>query len=166
MSIPPSDLNNPAYDGVTHCNILHMKAATRLGRLLSNLADVAVNHPEHGRFRTAEGLYYYLITGCQHEDLRSMDGYTAKREGSKLKKVWMDDFRDQFMKGVVDKIANHDELRDLFEKSSLPFTHYYVYRSKDPKVPPRVTMPKDSQWIVDEIQKLRDDPSIIKAAIR
>lgn len=157
-----SDTFDPAYDGVTHCNVLHVKAATRLGRLLSNLADVSVHHPTHGRFRTAEGLWYYLKTGCKHDDLRSMSGYEAKTFGKKLEVVWLNDFKEQFTEGLVEKIKSHDELKNLFLASTLPFVHYYCYYSKKPGVPPRVIAPKDSQWLMDVLTELRADPSLWK----
>lgn len=150
---------DPAFDGVTHCNVLHMKAATRLGRLLSNLADVPLTHPTHGRFRTAEGLWYYLKTGCIDEDLRSMTGFEAKKYGQALKVVWLADFKEQFMLGVENKIESHDELKRLFVASTLPFVHYYCYYSKHPGVKPKVVVPNDSQWLIDELMKLRDTMS-------
>jgi len=145
---------DPSLDGKRFINI-YTKGATRLGRLLTNLSDVPVWHPVHGRFRTAEGLWYYLKTGCQFEELRSMSGFEAKNFGREKEVVWYADFQEDFKEAVRWKIRNHDELKMLFIESMLPFEHYYVYESRKPGVPPKVIEPSDVKWLTEYLEELR-----------
>lgn len=119
-------LPKPTEDGVGHIN-LYTKGNTRLGRLASNLADSALVHPQHGRFRTAEGFWFYLTTGKQDDSLRSLAGFEAKRYGSTLKGVWNAELEREFKEGLISKVMLNDELRTLLSESSLPFEHYYYY---------------------------------------
>lgn len=145
---------DPANDGKLFINI-YSKGATRLGRLLTNLADVPVEHPVYGRFRTAEGLWYYLKTGCNCEALRSMSGFDAKKVGREREVVWLDCFQEEFKIAVKWKIEHHEELRMLFVESTLPFEHYYVYESKRPDVPSKVIEPSDVKWLTEYFEELR-----------
>lgn len=155
---------DPRNDSITHCNI-YSRGKTRLGRIATNLSDHPVNHPTWGRFRTAEGLWYYLRTGMIHEDLRSMDGFTAKMTGSKLPIVWHKTFEADFKLGLISKIELNPELRDLLvAEPTLPFEHYYVYASKKPLTEVeretlsgaslvkrlfKVVEPKEVKWLTD-----------------
>lgn len=123
-------LPKPSEDGVSHIN-LYLKGNTRLGRLASNLADSALIHPQHGRFRTAEGFWYFLTTGKQDDSLRSMSGFEAKRYGRSLKGVWNTEFEREFKEGLISKVTLNDELRTLLMESDLPFEHYYYYGAPD-----------------------------------
>lgn len=143
------NLPDPKLDGVEHINVW-MKGETRFGRLLTNLADIPTQHPEYGRFRTMEGLWYYLKTGMQHEDLRSMNGYEAKEYGSKLSGVWNARFYDDVKIGIRRKVEMHAELSVLMEDSILPFEHYYVY-------PGRVVVPRSSKAFCDILEAIRAD---------
>lgn len=145
---------NPMDDGITHIDI-YTKGKTRLGRLLTNLADIPVHHPIYGTFRCAEGLWYYLKTGCQFECLRAMTGFEAKKFGTSKPTVWMDDFKEQFKLGLINKIVSHQELYEAFVSSELPFEHYYFYSSNKPNVPPKVIEPKDVRWLTEFFTELR-----------
>lgn len=147
---------DPTLDGVEFINI-YTKAATRLGRLLTNLSDLTVTHPVYGTFRTAEGLYYYLKTGKVHEELRALTGFKAKEMGRVLTAVWSDSFREDFKLGLKAKIMEHEELRNLFVSSTLPFVHYYIYSSKDPSKKPKVIVPKDQAWQMEFLEGLRQE---------
>src|ERR1700712_4173623 len=103
MSDAPKRVLDPEEDGKSHINI-YTKGKTRLGRLLTNLADVPVTHPTYGTFRCAEGLWYYMKTGCQCEDLRALAGFDAKKLGTTLEVVWLANFEDSFKLAVRDKI--------------------------------------------------------------
>lgn len=148
--------HHPKNDGIDHINI-YTRGKTRLGRLITNLSDVPVTHPTYGRFRTAEGLWFYLKSGKAHEELRAMSGFEVKRYARGLVNVWNKEFQAEFKQGLKQKILDHSELRDLFVESTLPFTHYYVYESKRPDVEPKVVVPKDSVWMIEYIEALREE---------
>lgn len=148
-------LLHPELDGKEFINI-YTRGKTRLGRLLSNLADVPVYHDIYGTFRTAEGLWYYLKTGRVHESLRALDGFEAKRIGRTYPVVWFDDFQSVFKVALRNKIDRHRELRELFVTSTLPFEHFYLYESKRSGVEPKVIVPKDVQWLTDYFMELRE----------
>lgn len=148
--------HNPLDDGIDHINV-YTKGRTRLGRLLTNLADVKVVHPTYGTFRTAEGLWYYLRSGCKHEDLRALSGFEAKNRGKTLGVVWNDKFQEQFLIGVRAKVMDNDELMTLLKESSLPFAHYYFYGSPYADAPPKLVYPKDSDWQMEFYEELRKE---------
>lgn len=156
MSDTPKRVLNPDMDGVDHINI-YTKGKTRLGRLLTNLADIPVTHPTYGTFRTAEGLWYYMKTGCKHESLRALSGFDVKKLGTTFPVVWMANFEDSFKIGVRDKILNHPELKQLFTESTLPFEHYYFYSSSKSDVKPKVIEPKDVRWLTQFFTDLREE---------
>lgn len=155
MTIAKNELD-PSMDGINHINV-YSKGKTRLGRLLTNLSDLPVYNPTYGRFRCGEGFWYYLSTGCQYEDLRSLNGFEAKRYGRTLPKVWMSNFQEEFKLSLKWKIENHAELRDLFYQSTLPFTHYYFYTSKKPDVVPKVIVPKGCDWMMEFFETIRSN---------
>ncbi|MGG4591707.1 hypothetical protein ACLPJK_25970 [Pseudomonas aeruginosa] len=140
-------LYHPATDGVDHINI-YTKGRTRLGRLLTNLAELALEHPVHGYFRTAEGFYYYLTTGLSDERYRVLNGFDAKRVGSQTCKVWNSTFCNEFQLGLVGKIELNEELKALLIafKPELPFTHYYHYGKGDNL---KIVVPKGHVWQID-----------------
>lgn len=144
MSLP-----DPKLDGVEHINTW-TKAATRFGRLITNLSDIATNHPVYGRFRTMEGLWYYLRTGMQHEDLRAMNGFEAKAYGSKLEVVWNKTFYEDIKLGIRAKIDMNEELSEAMREEILPFEHYYVYNGK-------VVVPKSSKVFCGILEEIRND---------
>lgn len=145
---------NPDDDGIQFINV-YTKATTRLGRLLTNLADIPVTHPTYGTFRTCEGLYYYLRTGCTNEELRALTGFEVKALGRTLPMVWNDAFQEEFKLGLRAKIIDHNELFLLFVSSTLPFVHYYVYASKDKTKVPKIHVPKDQLWMMEYLETLR-----------
>lgn len=162
---------DPKQDGKTHINF-YTRGATRLGRLGTNLADVAVQHPVHGRFRSAEGLWYYLKTGRTYEELRSMDGFQAKAFGRNLPTVWYDPFQEDFKVALRWKFENHPELKQLLTESTLPLEHYYYYSAKKPidpeflaTLPPaeqirkqyQIVEPKDVRWLTQFFIELREE---------
>lgn len=139
----------PEHDGVEHINTW-TKGRTRLGRLLTNMADVKTEHPEYGVFRTAEGLYYYLKSGMTDENLRAFDGFAAKEYGRTLKTVFNDKLWEDMRIGIANKVANNSELLDLVNESSLAFEHYYVYHG-------RVVVPRGSDKFIEVLERVRSD---------
>lgn len=161
---------DPRQDGITHINF-YTRGATRLGRLGTNLADVPVHHPVHGRFRSAEGLWYYLKTGRSHEELRSMDGFQSKAFGRGLPTVWYEQFQEDFKVALEWKFENHPELKQLLTESTLPLEHYYYYGSKKPLTALEldnldqetqirkmysIVEPKDVRWLTQFFVDLRE----------
>jgi hypothetical protein len=154
MSNAVDKTHNPLDDGMTEINV-YTKGRTRLGRLLTNLSDLPVNHPVYGMFRTAEGLWYYLKTGCKHESLRAMSGFDAKKFGNTLEVVWNQDFKEQFLIGVRAKVMDNEELKELLRGSDMPFVHYYYFGSPYADKPPKVICPRDSDWQMEFFEELR-----------
>ena len=147
---------NPVDDGVLFINI-YTKGVTRLGRLLTNLSDIPLTHPKYGTFRTAEGFWYYLKTGCEHESLRALPGFEAKTVGSGLPSVWNTNFQEDFKIGLRNKLEGHSELFQLFTESTLPFEHFYFYPSRNSDTPPKVIEPKEVRWLTEFWTELREE---------
>lgn len=136
---------NIEEDGVSHINI-YSQGKTELGRLLSNFAFFAFEHPEHGFFTSIEGLWYWL--GVEDKEaanvLRYVYGHEAKKVGRELRgKDWNDseDFKDSIIQALEMK-ASHPKIKKLLSENPLPFYHYYVYNG-------RVVEVKEGQWILD-----------------
>lgn len=162
--------HNPLDDGVTFINV-YTKGRTRLGRLLTNPADLKVYHKKYGWFRTAEGLWYYLRTGCKHEVLRTMSGFEAKALGKTLEVVWNQDFQKEFLKAIRYKVLSNEELKTLLRQSTLPLTHFYFYGSPYNDRPPKVIYPKGSEWQIEFFEELRRrlkrvDAWLVKRGVR
>src|SRR5690606_29875574 len=142
---------NFALDGVDHINI-YSKGRTRLGRLCSNHADIAVDHPKYGGFRTMEGLWYFLRTGMKHDLLRMLSGYDARVKGRELEKVWNENFTLEFKMGLAAKVRDCPELQTLLKDSDLPFVHYYCYGKGENC---KVIVPKGHEWQIAFWERLR-----------
>lgn len=121
---------NPNNDGVTHCNIW-TKSRHSLGRKLSNLSPHGFLHEDHGWFECLEGYWYWLATGCRHEQFKTMSGWDAKSIGSKMDRVEMPDFQERFKEGMRLRLEQNELLRLDLINSTLPFEHYYVYGDRD-----------------------------------
>lgn len=142
---------HPKSDGKTHINI-YSRGKTRLGRLCSNHADIAIEHPNYGHFRNLEGLWYYLRTGMKHDSLRVLSAFEARLHGKELEKEWNPQFNQEFKMGIVAKVKASEELRRLLGESDLPFVHYYVYGTDDN---PKVIVPKGHDWQMVMWSKMR-----------
>ncbi len=116
-------------DGVDHVNI-SPKGKTRLGRLLATFADVPVTHPDLGRFRTAEGLRCYLLTGSKYDEFRSMSGIEAFEFQSSLPKVWDPSYQEKMYVGLRNKVEEKEELLAAFLENTLPFANYLLHNGK------------------------------------
>lgn len=120
----------PKYEGIDHINI-YSGSKTEIGRLLSNFAYSPFTLDDHGKFDSLEGYWFWLSTGCKHEELRKMWGATAKREGSKLPRVHMDYFDEAIDAAVTAKVYQNPRLMELLKECHLPFEHYYYYGNDD-----------------------------------
>lgn len=141
---------DPTRDGITHVNIWS-KGKTSLGRNLSNFAAIGFNHPKFGKFASLEGFWYWLATGKQHDDLRMMVGYLAKKTGKALEQIDNPNFVEEFKSGMYWRLAQNEELRTelrrLVWEQALPLRHYYVYgEGPTAKV---VDVSEKHQWQLD-----------------
>lgn len=141
----------PETDGKTHINI-YSKGKTLLGRMLSNMSGYKIDTVD-GRFDCVEGYWYWLATGCQHNELRTASGFKAKERGRELLKGFTeyppaDEFRLKITLALVSKLILNPEIVKELKKSSLPFTHYYVYSDK-------VIFPEGGIWLIDVWSMLR-----------
>jgi len=116
----------PAEDNQSHINIW-TKSASWLGRQLSNLSKLGFLHEDHGWFECLEGYWYWLATGCKHDQFKQMSGFEAKGVGSKMERIEMPDFQARFKEGMRLRLEQHPQLRHALLESTLPFEHYYVY---------------------------------------
>ncbi len=152
----------PDKDGITHINV-YTKSNTQLGKLLSNLADVSIEHPKYGHFESLEAFWYWLVLDKTNHELKDMTGFEAKKFGSKNinedyeEIIKSKDFRDNFKTGIRAKLLQNPEILDLLiESNDLPLSHYYFYSPKDGNLANAKVMYKDKhQWQLDYIEEIR-----------
>lgn len=72
-----------------------------------------------------------MKTGMQHEGLRNLHGFEAKKEGKRYAAVHNDDFLKYIHEGNRAKIAAYPRQLEAFKANTLPFTHYYVFGSAE-----------------------------------
>ncbi len=152
---------DPKDDGVTHINI-YSKGKTELGRLLSNFGHTPFKHPDYGFFSSIEAFWYWLSLGKSNDNLRSLYGYQAKKEGAALrvalekqgnKPPHIDNFKAEIKKAILCKIEQNERLSSLLKNSTLPLTHYYVWGDEKDY---RITYPEKYAWIHEYIADVRD----------
>ncbi len=150
---------NPSTDGITHINV-YSKAKTLLGQALTNFAHTPFEYPGFGHFESVEAFWYYYLTGCQHEHLRMLHGYTAKKAGQKLrddrldKEGLSDEQKNVILEAIRCKLRQHKDIRTALTESHLPLTHYYAYG--DDIKGYRVVFLPEYDWIIDELARIRD----------
>jgi hypothetical protein len=118
-------------DGISHINI-YSRGKTPLGRFLSNFALAPFTEATLGRFASVEGLWYYLSTGRQHEMLRDLHGFEAKKQGKALERVEMpsDQFEKLIKVGITAKLLANPKMLNTLIECELPLAHYYTYGTK------------------------------------
>lgn len=151
---------DPAEDGITHINV-YSKAATELGRKLTNFAQTPFEHPRDGFFASVEAYWYWLSLGSCHNELRSLHGMNAKATGKAIREELekngsiepVENFEAKIKKAILCKIEQNHDIRDALKVSTLPLTHYYVWGT-----PPNisVTNPMKFSWIHEYISDIRD----------
>lgn len=139
---------DPAEDGVSHINVF-TRGRTKLGRDLSNFQECNIVHPYFGRFRTLEGLWFYLKTGRKEELFRVLNGHDAKKQGKLQETVHYALFTKMFKLGIVEKLAKSDDLRRELLNNELPLVHYYNFGGN-------VVVPQRQEWQIEFWQVLRD----------
>jgi len=114
-------------DGVNCINV-YSQAATKLGRDLSNFAAISISGGEH-TFASVEAWWYWYTTGKKHDQLKTLFGFAAKREGRKHPKV-QDVTPALFKKVALLKLEQHPELKERLLASTLPLVHFYIFNGK------------------------------------
>jgi hypothetical protein len=117
---------HPIEDGTTHINI-YSKGRTPLGRALSNFAHTPFVSPDYGAFQSLEGFWYWFSTGRQHDQLRTLHGYAAKKEGQRHPRVESGLFEQAICHATECKIRSHPALYVQLAQSTLPLVHYYWF---------------------------------------
>ena len=147
-----SRLEDPEQDGITHLNIFS-NAKTQLGRDLSHFADLPIEHPVFGEFRSGEGLWYWISR--REDSLRSLCGIEAKRHGRSLPvevTLPKDEFQRMIHLGNEAKLDTYPHIRDALVSTSLRLTHYYTKIYSGQLV---VTAARDSEWILAYFESVR-----------
>lgn len=134
----------PENDGIDHINI-YSKGQTELGRWLTNFAHSPIEIPEHGKFSSIEGYWYWL--GSKDERLRSLFGYEAKKLGESLSIEEINGFEGYIQKAIDIKLKSDRERLNEFIGSFLPFDHYYVFGG--------VRKDAGYKWIVEHFENRR-----------
>lgn len=145
---------DPNDDGVTHIN-MYTGARTQLGRMMTNLADIPIDHPEYGRFACLEGFYHWLATGMQYNGYRFLNGFAAKRFANQHVKVNVHNFQSEIAYAFKLKVDQTPELKQAIVDSNLPFMHYYVHRSA--MHAPKVVLQPHHEWQCEVWEDIRTD---------
>lgn len=151
---------DPEKDGVDFINI-YSQGRTRLGRNLSHFARSQFVHPYFGPFQSMEGFWFYMKTGKKFDELRYLYGIRAKQLGRTLRTVHYPEFHEDILAGNYQKLLQDDGLRQAFTESTLPLTHYYLFKPKvaehsNSQIKPVVIFPKNSDWLIDGLEDIRN----------
>lgn len=148
---------DPAQDGILYIN-MYSNCVTRLGKKLSHFADTPFIHPYFGPFKSMEGFWFYMKTGKCHDSLRYLYGIKAKAVGKELDVIHNPHFQEDILAGNYQKIIQSEGLMNSFSSSTLPLTHFYLFKQKcDPQalLKPVVVFPKNSDWLIDGMEAIR-----------
>jgi predicted NAD-dependent protein-ADP-ribosyltransferase YbiA (DUF1768 family) len=120
----------PDTDGVDHINI-YSKGMTRVGKLLTNFASTPFSL-DGVYFKSAESYWFYCkaeLMGLPFEHFKDLSAYEAKTLGKKLVGdfEYTDHFKFCIKRGLMAKINQNEEVRNLLLESELPLVHYYAY---------------------------------------
>lgn len=120
---------DPSQDGIDHINV-YSKGETPLGKALSNFSTYPLSHPLYGNFQSMEAYWYWLKTGKQHDHLRSLHGFLAKKKGKELEVVTNENFEEEVFQGLLCKLTQRPKLLKALIENELPLVHYYCYHGK------------------------------------
>lgn len=146
-------LYNPDDDGIKHINI-YSQGRTELGRMLSNFYHSPFTFEPYGTFQSAEGFYFWYLTGQVHHELKYMYGAEAKKAGTKYRTERLDvlglteDDLKVMMQMLVHKVLQNENILSLLKSSTLPFCHYYSYKE-------RVVIPNGVDWLSGLYEDIR-----------
>lgn len=149
-------------DGVDHINI-YSKAKTELGRWLSNFAYSPIDLDSHGKFKSIEGYWYWLIlylnSSTDFNELREAYGFEAKKVGKELIGLYLskktkeensaktNTFKNFIKKAIDTKLKSNLIKLEELKQSSLPLVHYYEYGGK--------RLDAGYEWIVEHLEDRR-----------
>lgn len=139
---------DPEEDGKTHINVF-TRGRVKLGRDLSNFQECNIEHPYYGRFRTLEGLWHFLKTGCNQDLFRVLNGHDSRKKGKELETVHFTLFTKMFKLGMVEKLAKNPQLQHELISNTLPLVHYYNFGGA-------INVPKRHEWQIEFWQTLRE----------
>lgn len=143
-------------DGVTHINI-DAYAKTELGRMLVHKFSARFEHPTFGRFKSVEGFWGFIRDGARDDRWRYVSGMTAKRETRNLGSRYVANFHQIIMEANFFKVSQNEAIKELMMASTLPFEHYYIYRSEEmtPDNPGVPTRPQIASWLTRGFEDIR-----------
>lgn len=144
-------------DGTDFIN-MYSNCLTRLGRELSHFARTPFVHPYFGPFESMEGFWFFMKTGKCSDELRYLYGIRAKAFGKTMPMVNNPHFQEDILAGNYQKIIQHKGLIDSFSASTLPLTHFYLFRQKNDvsaTLKPIVIFPRNSDWLIDGMEEIR-----------
>jgi len=141
-------LFDPCLEGKTHINT-YTKSKLKLGRDLSNLAEIPVRI-EGFNYPSLENYWYWVATGEQHEELKTLPPFEAKGKGKKLDRVFDPFFESKIKTAMRLKIEQHPILKRTLAQTTQIITHYYTYDEK-------VKMLPKFEWISEHWENIRKD---------
>jgi hypothetical protein len=144
----------PDTEGIDHINI-YSKSKLQLGRLLSNFAYTPFEIKPYGKFNSVEGFWYYYLTGCKFNKLKSLSGFLAKQYGRKLPNYREPNKEDKeiILEAIRCKLRKHINIQTLLKKSILPIVHYYAYGTPGSY---KIYNQDKYDWMTKEIIRIRE----------
>lgn len=139
-------------DGKDHIRI-HSAAATELGRLLSEFAEIPVR-TEYGTFRNLAAYSAFLRYGCVDLELfREMDGNTVVRASKHYTPKFNPDYTKNYRGALYRRVSTNDEILALFVESTLPFV---VYEPNNQKIADFYNKIREKLKGVDSMRKAKN----------
>jgi hypothetical protein len=142
-------------DGIEFINT-YSKGKTTLSRDLSNFANSPFTHPKLGYFQSVEAAWYYIYTGCLHDNLRKIHGSKAKIEGrKKIPPEWKneviqltDEFKEKILECIQCKLRQNKHILMALIATDLPLVHFYANGN-------RIQNKPEYNWALIEMDRIR-----------
>lgn len=138
-------------DGVTHINADN-RGRTRLGQLMSPLAQTPILHPEFGPFHSMEGLWAYIRSEEADDQLRYSYGMLSRHLNRKAKTRFVPNFRELILDALVMKIEQNRELMELVIRNDLPYESYFIHQGVESGSTLKINT-KSSSWLVPTMEE-------------
>lgn len=143
-------------DGVTHINTHYNDSKEPLGKMLAPWAVYPFKHPYFGPFKTIEGFWHFLRSGCVDDRFRSLNGHRAKKRmkdglqrGTHVKVQLPPDIDHIMLLAHYAKIDQNPVIKEALIASTLPFDQYFLYDNK------LIIRPDDTETLVKTLEELR-----------
>lgn len=147
------NLNTLKEDGQDHINIWE-NGKTTMGRALHPFADLPFEHSEHGKFRSIEGFWYWILSASRPNRLRAVHGIAARSLGRSLESQVVENFREIIAGAMWQKLNQYPALRK--EIAELPadvcFDSYYI----SPEDQTTRVRTKAASWMVAAVNVMRN----------